>query len=59
MKVAVNGVELFFDVEGTWLVADGPWMRERPSVVLVPTGPGLDHSPTRTTSGLSSRATRR
>jgi pimeloyl-ACP methyl ester carboxylesterase len=44
MKVAVNGVELFFDVEGTWLVADGPWMRERPSVVLVPTGPGLDHS---------------
>ena len=34
VKVAVNGVELFFDVEGTWLVADGPWMRERPSVVL-------------------------
>jgi pimeloyl-ACP methyl ester carboxylesterase len=44
VKVAANGVELFFDVEGTWLVADGPWMRERPTVVLLPTGPGLDHS---------------
>ena len=44
MKVAANGVDLFFDVEGTWLVADGPWMRERPSIVLLPTGPGLDHS---------------
>ena len=44
MKVHANGVDLFFDVEGTQLVADGPWMRERPTVVLLPTGPGLDHS---------------
>ena len=44
MKVAANGVDLFFDVEGTLLVADGPWMRERPTIVLLPTGPGLDHS---------------
>jgi proline iminopeptidase len=44
MKVGVNGVDLFFDVEGTKLVAAGPWMRERPTVVLLHTGPGLDHT---------------
>lgn len=44
MKVHANGVDLFFDVEGTKLMADGPWMRERPTVLLLPTGPGLDHS---------------
>jgi pimeloyl-ACP methyl ester carboxylesterase len=44
VKVAVNGVELFFDVEGAQLVPDGPWMRERPVVLLVHTGPGIDHS---------------
>jgi len=44
MKVGVNGVDLFFDVEGTKLVAAGPWMRERPTVVLLHTGPGVDHS---------------
>ena len=44
MKVHANGVDLFFDVEGTKLVADGPWMLERPTIVLLPTGPGLDHS---------------
>ena len=44
MRVRANGVDLFFDVEGTKLVADGPWMRERPTIVLLPTGPGLDHS---------------
>lgn len=44
MKVHANGVDLFFDVDGTKLVADGPWMRERPTVLLLPTGPGLDHS---------------
>jgi pimeloyl-ACP methyl ester carboxylesterase len=44
VKAHTNGVDLFFDVEGTQLVADGPWMRERPTVILLPTGPGLDHS---------------
>lgn len=44
MKVGVNGVDLFFDVEGTKLLAQGPWMRERPTVLLLPTGPGVDHS---------------
>jgi pimeloyl-ACP methyl ester carboxylesterase len=44
VKVDVNGVELFFDVDGAHLVPEGPWMRERPVVVLVHTGPGIDHS---------------
>ena len=44
MKVHANGVDLFFDIEGTKLVADGPWMRERPTLILLPTGPGLDHT---------------
>lgn len=44
MMIFANGVELFFDVEGAWLDPEGPWMRERPTVVLLHTGPGLDHS---------------
>jgi pimeloyl-ACP methyl ester carboxylesterase len=44
VKVAVNGTELFFDVEGAQLVPEGPWMRERPVVILLHTGPGIDHS---------------
>lgn len=44
MKVRANGVDLFFDLEGMKLVAEGPWVRERPTVVLLPTGPGVDHS---------------
>jgi proline iminopeptidase len=44
MKIGVNGIELFFDVEGPWLVPEGPWMRERPTVILLHTGPGFDHS---------------
>ena len=44
MKVAVRGVDLFFDVDGAKLALDGPWMRERPTVVLLHSGPGIDHS---------------
>lgn len=44
MKVAVNGVQLFFDVEGAKVRPEGPWMREQPTVILLPTGPGVDHS---------------
>ena len=43
MRVQVGGVRLFFDVDGTKLVADGPWMRERPTVVLLHPGAGFDH----------------
>lgn len=44
MKVKVNGADLFFDVEGSGLVPAGPWVRTRPTVVLLPTSPGIDHS---------------
>ena len=43
VKLAVNGTELFFDVDGAALAPAGPWMRERPTVVLLPTSPGIDH----------------
>jgi pimeloyl-ACP methyl ester carboxylesterase len=44
MHVLVNGVRLFFDVEGAKLTPDGPAMREKPTVLLLHGGPGFDHS---------------
>ncbi len=45
MYVRVNGVRLFFDVEGAKLVPDGPQMREKPTLILLHGAPGLtDHS---------------
>jgi pimeloyl-ACP methyl ester carboxylesterase len=44
MHVLVNGVRLFFDVEGAKLVPDGPAMREKPTLLLLHGGPGSDHS---------------
>jgi proline iminopeptidase len=44
MHVRVNGVRLFFDVEGAKLIPDGPVMREKPTLLLLHGGPGSDHS---------------
>lgn len=44
MHVSVNGVRLFFDVEGAKLVPDGPGMRQKPTLLLLHGGPGFDHS---------------
>jgi pimeloyl-ACP methyl ester carboxylesterase len=44
MHVSVNGVRLFFDVEGAKLVPDGPIMREKPTLLMLHGGPGFDHS---------------
>ena len=44
MQVFVNGVRLFFDVEGAKFVPDGPVMREKPTLLLLHGGPGFDHS---------------
>src|SRR5260370_12938559 len=44
MHVSVNGVRLFFDVEGAKLVPDGPVMREKPTLLMLHGGPGSDHS---------------
>lgn len=43
MRVDVGGVRLFVDVDGPKLVPEGPWMRERPTLLLVHSGPGFDH----------------
>jgi pimeloyl-ACP methyl ester carboxylesterase len=44
MHVLVNGVRLFFDVEGAKLVPDGSFMREKPTLLMLHGGPGSDHS---------------
>jgi len=44
MHVLVNGVRLFFDVEGARFVPDGPRMREKPTLIMLHGGPGFDHS---------------
>jgi len=44
MRISVNGARLFVDVDGAKLIADGPVMRERPTIVLLHGGPGFDHS---------------
>lgn len=44
MRVRVDDVRLFFDVEGLKLVPEGPRLRERPTVLLLHPGPGFDHA---------------
>ncbi len=43
MKARVNGTEIYFDIEGPGLVADGPDMVDRPVVFALHGGPGGDH----------------
>jgi proline iminopeptidase len=45
MRVDVGGARLFVDFDGTKLRPDGPWLAEVPTVVIVHTGPGADHTP--------------
>jgi len=44
MFCQVNGARLYFDVDGAGLVADGPNMRQKPTLVLLHGGPGFDHA---------------
>jgi proline iminopeptidase len=44
MKAAINGIELYFDVEGAGLVPDGPRMQERIPCFALHGGPALDHT---------------
>ena len=44
MRVQVNGVDLFVDFDGPGWVPDGDSMRQRPTLILLHGGPGLDHS---------------
>ena len=43
MFASVNGIKLFFDVEGLQYVPDGPRMREKPVCFVLHGGPGGDH----------------
>jgi len=44
MRIAVNGVELFFDVYGPGLAARGNELVDRPVIIALHGGPGIDHS---------------
>ena len=44
MFVDLSGQRIFFDVIGSKLVADGPKMREKPTLLVMHGGPGFDHS---------------
>jgi proline iminopeptidase len=44
VKITVGDIDLFFDVEGPKIVAGEDGWVERPTVVLLPPGPGADHS---------------
>ena len=44
MHAAIRGTRIYFDIEGSGLVADGPQMRERPAAFVIHGGPGGDHS---------------
>jgi len=44
MKIAVNGVELFFDVYGSSLGPRGNELVDKPVIVALHGGPGIDHS---------------
>jgi proline iminopeptidase len=44
MRAKIRDTELYFDVEGVGLVADGGVMREKPVAFLLHGGPGADHS---------------
>ena len=39
MRIEVNGIKLFFDVEGAKLVPDSAVMREKPTLLLLHGGP--------------------
>lgn len=43
MRARIRDTEIFFDVDGAGLVAEGTQVRERPTVFVVPGGPGVDH----------------
>lgn len=44
MRVLVNGVHLYFDVEGSALRPEGPRMVQKPTLLLLHGGPGADHT---------------
>src|SRR4029453_4966390 len=47
MRIQVGDVRLFFDADGAKHVPEGPFLHERPTALIVHTGPGADHMPYR------------
>ncbi len=43
MRAQVNGIEIFFDVAGYQFAPAGDLVMERPTIVLLHGGPGMDH----------------
>ncbi|WP_404381072.1 alpha/beta hydrolase [Knoellia locipacati] len=48
MRLTLGDISVYYDVSGPGLVADGSHMAERPTVVTVHGGPGIDHVSMRT-----------
>ncbi len=44
MYLEVNGTRLFFDVVGSSLQPVGQEMKPKPTLIVLPGGPGMDHS---------------
>jgi len=44
MRALIRGTEIYFDVDGAGLVAQGPRMVERPTAFVIHGGPGGDHT---------------
>ena len=44
MKILVNGVRRYFDVEGAGVRANDPAVQEMPTLILLHRGTGEDHS---------------
>lgn len=44
MYTQINGAKLYFDIDGSGYVADGPKMKKKPACILLHGGPGSDHS---------------
>ena len=44
MKILVNGVQVYSDVEGAGVRANDPAVQEMPTLILLHCGTGADHS---------------
>jgi proline iminopeptidase len=44
MRARIRDTEIFFDIDGVGLIANGPCMCERPTAFLIHGGPGADHT---------------
>jgi proline iminopeptidase len=48
MRATIRDTEIYFDIDGSGLAADGSRMREKPTAFLIHGGPGNDHTAAKT-----------